>query len=121
MRFVADVNVSRRVVERLRALGCDIVRVPEIMDARSSDQEVLGEAQRRGAVLISHDQDFGAALAISGALAPSFINLRTSGIEPKELAQTILAVVHATEEDLVAGAVVTVDDAGARVHRLPLV
>jgi predicted nuclease of predicted toxin-antitoxin system len=94
--------------------------VPELLDARSSDQEILSEAVRRQAVLISHDQDFGAVLAIRGELAPSFINLRLSSVDAEELAQAIAAALRVTEADLVAGAVVTLDDTGVRVHRLPL-
>ena len=120
MRVLADVNISRRVVERLKALGCDVVRVSEIMDPRSSDHEILSEARRRGAVLVSHDQDFGAILAVSGAVAPSFINVRVSYVDAERVAQAIAGVLRATESDLLAGAVVALDDARVRVHRLPL-
>ncbi len=120
MRFLADVNVSREVVRRLRSQGLDVIHVAEIMDARSPDPTVLAEARRRGAVLLSHDQDFGAILALSGATEPSLINLRVANVDASWIASAIAAVVQATEEDLLAGAVVTLDDGGARVHRLPL-
>jgi predicted nuclease of predicted toxin-antitoxin system len=120
MKFLADVNVSRRVVEQLQVAGFEAIRVTDIMDGRSPDQEILSEARSRRAVLISHDQDFSAILAISGASAPSLINLRTSSVETEQLVRAIVTVVRATEEELRAGAVVTVYDAGVRVHRLPL-
>ena len=120
MKLLADVNVSRRAVERLRLLGFDITRVPDIMDARSSDHEILVEARRRGCVLVSHDQDFGAILALSGAIAPSFINLRVSNVDTAHLAVLIASVVRLADQDLTNGAVVTVDDDGVRIHRLPL-
>jgi predicted nuclease of predicted toxin-antitoxin system len=121
LKFLADINVSRRVVARLREEGFDVVRASELMDARSPDVNLIQEAQRLGAVLISHDQDFTAILATSGAVAPSLINLRVSqllGVEP--LARRIAAVLRATEPDLVAGAIVTLDDAGVRIHNLPV-
>jgi predicted nuclease of predicted toxin-antitoxin system len=120
MKFLADVNVSRHVVERLRSRGLDITRVPEIMDGRSPDSEVVSEARRRGAVLLSFDQDFSAILAVTGLTAPSLVNLRVTDVDPERLARAIFAVVHASEADLLAGAVVTLDDAGVRVHRLPV-
>ena len=86
MRFLADVNVSRLVVARLRSQGCDVTRVPEIMDCRSPDQEILSEARRRRAILISFDQDFGAILAVSGAITPSLINLRVTYVDAERLA-----------------------------------
>ena len=120
MRLLADVNVSRHVVSHLRALGCNVTRVSEVMDAHSSDDEIIAEARRRGAVLLSHDQDFGAILAVTGAIDPSFINLRVSYVDAERLAQAIAAVLRATEADLLAGSVVTLDHGSVRVHRLPL-
>ena len=120
MNFLADVNVSRRLVEGLRTRGLTIVRVPELMDARATDQEIIAEARRRSAVVISFDQDFGAILAVTGATKPSLLNLRVSRVDVDSLATTILAAIKATEADLMAGAIVTIDDARVRVHLLPL-
>lgn len=120
MNFLADVNVSRHVVERLRSQGYSVVRVPEIMDPRTPDQEILSEARRRGAVVISFDQEFTAILAVSGAVTRSLVNLRVTYVGVERLVNAITTVVRMTELDLLAGAVVTLDDAGARVHRLPL-
>jgi predicted nuclease of predicted toxin-antitoxin system len=59
MRFLADENVSRLVVERLRTAGFDVVSVREtrpgapdkdILDAADSDDRVLA---RRIAILAS--------------------------------------------------------------------
>jgi len=41
-------------------------------------------------------------------------------LEVDALARRIAAVILATEQDLAAGAIVTVDDAGVRVHGLPV-
>lgn len=120
MKFLADVNVSRRVVARLREEGFDIVRIPEILDARTSDEDIIAEARRRGAVVISHDQDFTAILATTGATEPSLINIRVSEVEVESLARRIAAVLRFTGQDLEAGAIVTVDDRGVRIHRLPV-
>lgn len=120
VKFVADVNVSLLVVARLRSAGMDIVRVPDIMDGRTPDEEIVAEARRRGAVLISHDQDFSAILVVSGAASPSLINLRASDVHPERLARTIASVAQALEAALEAGAIITLDDRGARIHRLPI-
>ena len=120
MNFLADVNISRDVVEHLRSQGVSVVRVPEIMDPRSPDHAILSEARRRSAIVISFDQDFGAILAVSGARSPSLVNLRVSYTDAHKLAGTIAGVARIAEADLLAAAVVTIDDAGVRVHRLPI-
>ena len=120
VKFVADVNVSRHVVAYLRSAGLDVVRVPEIMDERAADVDIIAEARRRGAVVISHDQDFTAILAVSGATLPSLLNVRVSYVDAERLAQKITAVLKATEQELITGAIVTLDDRGVRLHRLPI-
>ncbi len=115
MKLLADVNVSVLVVARLRTAGVDVLRVSECMDARSSDSDIV-----RAAVLLSHDQDFSAMLAMGGAAKPSLINLRTSSVDPDFLSQCILRALAGAVLELQAGAIVTVHEGGARVRRLPI-
>lgn len=120
MKLLADVNVSASVVARLRSDGVDVTRVVDVMDARSPDAQVVEAALERGAVLVSHDQDFGALLAIAGARKPSLINLRTSSVDVDFLVRCIKRVLTNAGEDLAAGAIVTVEDSGMRIRRLPI-
>jgi predicted nuclease of predicted toxin-antitoxin system len=120
MKVLADVNISPKVVARLRDAGIDAVRVSDVLDPRASDEEVLAEAVRSDAILISRDQDFSGLLAATGATKPSHVNVRVSVVDPDRLAALLVSVLTATAADLSAGAIVTVDDARTRVHRLPV-
>jgi predicted nuclease of predicted toxin-antitoxin system len=68
MKFLADVNVSRHVVEHLRSQGHSVIRVPEILDPGSPDQAIIAEARRRGAIVISFDRTSGRFLRSPGQL-----------------------------------------------------
>ena len=120
VKLLVDANLSRRVVDRLRALGFDASHVAEIMDVRSSDSVVFATAVSNGAVLVSRDQDFSAMLASSGATRPSLINLRVSFVDAFRIAETIAVVVSGTRLDLESGAIISIDDDGYRVHKLPV-
>lgn len=120
MKLLADMNVSRRVVEKLREEGLDVARVSEVMSVRATDAEILIEAERRGAIILSHDQDFSTLLASSGARSPSLVNLRVSDVDVQRLTQLILGVLQSAGDELASGAVVTVDDARVRIRRLPI-
>lgn len=120
MKIVADVNVSRKVIDKLLVEGLDVLRAAEILHPRASDAEILAEAERRGAIILSHDQDFSGLLATSGAKGPSLVNLRVSDVDVERLTRLILTVLRTTRDDLTAGAVVTVDDSRIRIHRLPI-
>ncbi len=58
IRFLADENVSRLVVERLRAAGWDVLSIGGALGG-ASDGEVLETARREGRILITEDRDFG--------------------------------------------------------------
>ncbi|HVW25748.1 MAG TPA: DUF5615 family PIN-like protein [Polyangiaceae bacterium] len=120
MKLFADVNISPRVVEYLRQAGHDAARVTALMDARANDEDVLARAASAGAVLISRDQDFSALVAVSGATAPSLVNVRLSSVDPKVISDAILTVLGEAADEIAGGAVVTIDDGGARLHRLPI-
>jgi predicted nuclease of predicted toxin-antitoxin system len=120
VKILADQKVSRKVVDKLRAAGLDVVRVGEALNPRASDVDILAEAERRGAIILSHDQDFSTLLAASGMARPSLVNLRVSYVDADQLSRVIISVLRSTGEDLDAGAVVTVDDTRVRIRRLPI-
>src|SRR5580658_757597 len=57
MRFLADENISRLVVERLRAAGFDVTSV-SASSPGASDSDVLANASGEGRILITEDRDF---------------------------------------------------------------
>jgi predicted nuclease of predicted toxin-antitoxin system len=120
VNILADVNISPLVVAWLRAEGFAAIRVSEVLDPRAPDEDILAEAALRGAVIVSQDQDFSRLLATTGALKPSLINVRLSTVDAAELGRAIAAVLRAAKPDLAAGAIITLDDSGARVHHLPV-
>jgi predicted nuclease of predicted toxin-antitoxin system len=121
VKILVDLNISPHVVDLLRAAGFDAVRVgTETLDPRASDEEVLMEAARIGAIVVSRDQDFSALLAMSGATKPSLVNVRVSVLDAHSVATAIIAVIRAANADLDAGAIATIDDGGARILRLPI-
>jgi predicted nuclease of predicted toxin-antitoxin system len=68
MRFLADENVSRLVIERLRASGFEVLSIRE---ARSGapDKDVLAAAHAEKCILITEDRDYG-ELVVRQRLAP---------------------------------------------------
>ncbi len=62
MRFLADENVSRLVVEQLRAAGFDVISIGATRSG-ASDKDVLGSADSDDRILITEDRDFGELVA----------------------------------------------------------
>jgi len=58
MRFLADENVARLVIERLRAGGFEVISVTETRSG-APDRDVLDAADAEDCILITEDRDFG--------------------------------------------------------------
>ena len=71
-------------------------------------------------VLLTHDLDFGAMLALSHASGPSVIQIRADDVLPNHLEALVLAALNQHEDDLASGSLVVVDEARSRVRILPV-
>jgi len=77
-RFLADENISPRVVAFLRKSGFDVSDIKEMGLFGLSDREILARAHKERRIVITHDADFG-MLAINQGLpftAIVYIRLR---------------------------------------------
>lgn len=120
LAFLANMNISPLTVQELRKLGWDIVRIPEVMDRKSKDADILGYARNHNKVVITQDLDFSMILAIGGHSKPSLINLRLENVSPDFVTSRIIDVVSVMEKELRQGVVVTIDETSARYRDLPI-
>lgn len=121
LSFLADMNISPLTVADLRGRGWDIVRVSEVMDKATRDVDLLEYARLRDMVIITQDLDFSMLLAIKGYEKPSLINVRLEEAKPEQVTSRIVDTVAELEEELVKGAVVTVDEDSVRYRYLPII
>ncbi|MEQ9549499.1 MAG: DUF5615 family PIN-like protein [Coleofasciculus sp. G3-WIS-01] len=75
MRFLADMGISPRTVNWLKAAGYDAIHLVEEGLERLADDEILVKAREEGRILLTVDLDFGYLLAVSGETLPSVILL----------------------------------------------
>ena len=120
LKFIADMDISPLTVDQLKKGGWEIIRVSDVMDARTSDIEILNYARDHKRVVITHDIDFSELLAIHGFDTPSVINLRIENMFPDFVTHRIIEVVSQLEEELIRGIVVSVDEFSARFRPLPI-
>lgn len=80
MKILVDMNLSPAWVAALAKGGYEVVHWSNVGMPAASDREILGWARSHGHIVFTHDLDFGAILAATGANAPSVVQLRTQGI-----------------------------------------
>ena len=62
IKFLADENISRRLVEFLRKEGYDIKDIKEERLYGVPDEEVMRLASKEGRIILTHDREFGGVL-----------------------------------------------------------
>lgn len=77
-------------------------------------------ARTLGYVVVTNDLDFGAILAATQAEGPSVLQMRTEAVSPHSLGDRLLKALERFEGDLLAGALITVDERRERARLLPI-
>jgi predicted nuclease of predicted toxin-antitoxin system len=58
VRFLADENIPRRVVDLISEKGYDVLWIKKIAP-KSSDDRILSMAEADGRIILTFDRDFG--------------------------------------------------------------
>ena len=116
MRFLADENVSRLVIERLRNAGHDVTSIAE-MRAGAPDEEVLNAAEADGRILITEDRDFGEMVIRQRLGVSGIVLLELDRLSNAMEAHTIAEVVSA-HADRLFGNLVVIEPGRIRVRPL---
>ncbi|MFO7676345.1 MAG: DUF5615 family PIN-like protein [bacterium] len=120
MKFLLNMNLPRELGRRLATCGHTWRHVGDIGLAAAADEQIVAEARQTREVILTHDLDYGAILAFSGEDAPSVVTFRTVNTLPDYLLTRLIAVLPDIEPALAQGAIVVLEDAAARVRRLPI-
>jgi predicted nuclease of predicted toxin-antitoxin system len=120
MKVLVDMNLSPGWVEILEAAGWESTHWAEVGDPTASDKAIMAWARSEGFVVFTHDLDFGALLAATGAVSPSVVQLRCEDTRPETMKDVLVDSVRTHETDLQAGALMTIDPRRMRISLLPL-
>lgn len=98
MKFLADENVDKPIVERLRKERHEVLYVLEI-EPSISDDEVIQRTNREKALLLTADKDFGELVFRQNRIIYGVILIRLSGLSPQSKAEIVAKAVteHADE------------------------
>jgi predicted nuclease of predicted toxin-antitoxin system len=117
MRFVADENVSRLVIERLRAGGFDVLSITETRSG-APDRDVLQAADAEDCILLTEDRDFGELVIRQRLDVRGVILLELDRLSNAAEADAVAEVVSAHSDKLV-GNLVVIEPGRIRVRPLP--
>jgi predicted nuclease of predicted toxin-antitoxin system len=116
MRFLADENVSRRVIERLRSTGFDVKSIGETKSG-IPDKDVLRTADAEDCILITEDRDFGELVIRQRLAVRGIVLLELDRLSSKAEAD-VVAVVVSTHADKLWGNLLVIEPGRIRVRPL---
>ena len=120
MRFLADMGVSKQVVEWLRASGHEAIHLHDEGLQKLPNGEIFQKAIREQRIVLTFDLDFGEIVAASGGRSVSVILFRLRNTRADFVVQRLKAVLGQSSEVLAQGAVVLVEDGRHRLRRMPI-
>lgn len=120
MRFLADMGVSQKVRNWLRASGHDAVHLRDEGLQRLPNGEIFQKASSEQRIVLTFDLDFGEIVAGSGGQIVSVILFRLRNAKADFVIQRLDDVLTHSKDELTRGAIVLVEDARHRVRHLPI-
>lgn len=120
MKLLVDMNLSPSWIAVLRQSGWEAAHWSGIGRANASDGEIMGYAATNGYVVLTHDLDFGAILAVTHGNKPSVVQIPTEDVSPAGIGSHVVAAIRHVESELEAGALLTVESDRTRLRILPL-
>jgi len=99
MNILADENISRLLVERLRQEGHQVRYIAEIARG-SNDPTVLEIANQQGSLLMMDDKDFGELVFHRHLPASGVLLVRLAALSPIEETEVVVQIINLYSEKL---------------------
>ncbi len=120
MKLLLDANLSPRWVDLLNREGFEATHWSAVGPGDAPDSAIMAFARTGGHVVLTHDLDFGAALAFTLETGPSVVQIRGRKINPDVIGIIVVRSLRQASRELGAGALLTIDPGGTRLRLLPL-
>jgi predicted nuclease of predicted toxin-antitoxin system len=119
MIFLIDMNLPPAWREMLTFDDCSALHWSEVGRGNDSDLSIIEYARNHDCVIVTQDLDFGDILQYTGATKPSVIQIRLENTDPQQCRDAVTSLLRLVNNELAAGALVTLSPRKHRVRVLP--
>ncbi|HEX4032313.1 MAG TPA: DUF5615 family PIN-like protein [Terracidiphilus sp.] len=120
MRLLVDMNLAPGWISLLVEAGLEAVHWSSVGAANAPDTEIMAYAGTHGYVVLTHDLDFSAILAVTHGEKPSVAQIRADNLSLDAIGAQVVRALLQAESDLEEGALLTIDPRRIRLRLLPL-
>lgn len=94
IKFLADENIPRKVVDLVSKNGHDILWIKNIAP-KSSDDQILSLAEAEERIILTFDRDFGQLVYEKKLLTKQgIIYFRLDGLSPSKMAEAVIEILN---------------------------
>lgn len=120
MKLIVDMNLTPRWVSLLVDAGIEAQHWSTLGASNTLDSEIMAYACANDYVVLTHDLDFSAILAVTHGNKPSVVQIRADDVSPDVIGSQVIAALKQMEPELKSGALLTVEPNRTRIRLLPL-
>jgi predicted nuclease of predicted toxin-antitoxin system len=120
MKLLIDMNLSPRWVDLLHDSGWEAVHWSAVGQPNARDSEIMGYAAANNYVVVTHDLDFSAILAVTHGKKPSVLQIRSEDVSAEFIGKQTVAALRQMQVELEAGALLTIEAGRTRLRLLPI-
>jgi len=120
MKLLVDMNLSPRWVEFLRRGGLEAAHWSALGPSNAPDTEIMAYAKANDYVIVTHDLDFSAILAVTRGAKPSVLQIRAGDLSPEVIGGVVMLALSQMASRLEQGALLSIDPKKTRLRVLPL-
>ncbi|SNS21801.1 Predicted nuclease, contains PIN domain, potential toxin-antitoxin system component [Granulicella rosea] len=120
MKILIDMNLAPAWCEFLQNDGISAIHWSEIGLGNAPDSTIMAYAAENKFVVLTHDLDFGIAVAMSNQDGPSVAQIRGEDLRFSSIGRQVVYALRQMQTELERGALLTIDPQRVRVRYLPL-
>ena len=109
IKFIADVNIEKKIVDYLHDNGYDVKWVPDY-NCTISDNDLIRIAKREKRVLITNDKDFGEITFLQRRVSAGIILIRVKGQKVRDKVKLMKKLLQKHEDRILKHFVVLTKD-----------
>jgi predicted nuclease of predicted toxin-antitoxin system len=120
MKLLVDMNLSPHWVGLFHDSGWEAVHWSAMGRTTARDSEIMAFAAANNYVVVTHDLDFSAILAVTHGKKPSVIQIRGEDVSVEFIGKQTVAALRHMQAELEAGALLTIEAGRTRLRLLPI-
>jgi predicted nuclease of predicted toxin-antitoxin system len=120
LKLLFDMNLPPDFAAYFSQQGVSAVHWATVGNPDATDVEIMDFAKKHGYVVVTLDLDFSAILAATQGSRPSVVQIRAKAAIFREVFDLSFAAIERAGQDLLAGAILTIDTEKSRLRVLPL-